>query len=64
MKEQHITACIPAKSNRKDPIEHDRELFKKHHTIENMFGCIKDRLGIAFRTNRCAHTFHSFVALA
>lgn len=64
LKEQHIAACIPAKSNRKVPIEHDKELYKKRHTIENMFGRIKDMLGIAFRTNRCAHTFHSFVSLA
>jgi transposase len=37
-----ITACIPSKSNRKKPIEHDRTLYRQRHKIENMFGRIKD----------------------
>ena len=61
---QRITTCIPAKSNRKSPAPHDAKLYGKRHIIENMFARLKDWKGIAFRSNRCAHTFHSFVALA
>ncbi len=61
---QRIIACIPAKSNRKFPVKHDRSMYRKRHKIENLFGRLKDWKGIAFRSNRCAHTFHSFVALA
>ena len=61
---RRIKPCIPAKSNRKCPEEHDRAMYRKRHKIENLFGRLKDWKGIAFRANRCAHTFHSFVALA
>ncbi|WP_141384978.1 transposase [Nitrobacter winogradskyi] len=36
-----ITACIPSKSNRKEPVEHDRILYRQRHKIENMFGRLK-----------------------
>ena len=35
--ERGITACIPSRSNRKKPINHDRELYRQRHKIENMF---------------------------
>lgn len=60
----HIKPCIPAKSNRKLPEKHDVAMYRKRHKIENMFCRLKDWKGIAFRANRCSHTFHSFVALA
>ena len=56
--------CIPAKSNAKNKIPHDQIIYKKRHRIENMFARIKDLKGIALRTNRCSHTFASFVSLA
>jgi transposase len=31
--ERGITACIPSKSNRKIPIEHDRTLYRQRHKI-------------------------------
>lgn len=42
LSERPRTACIPAKSNRKNPASHDRELYKKRSIIENMFGRLKD----------------------
>ena len=57
-------ACIPPKSNRKNPGEYDRELYKKRSIIENMFSQLKDWKGIAMRFCRCAHTFDSAVSLA
>jgi len=35
-------ACIPSKSNRKEPIPHDKALYRERHKIENTFGRIKD----------------------
>ena len=64
LKGRGIEACIPPKSNRKMPAIHDKTLYRKRHIIENMFSRLKDWKGIAFRVNRCFHTFHSFVALA
>ena len=40
------------------------ELYKERHVIENLFGRLKDWKGIAFRGNRTALSFHSFVAIA
>lgn len=56
-------ACIPPKSNRKNPPSYDRKLYEKRSRIENMFSRIKDWKGIAMRFCRCAHAFESFVSL-
>ena len=55
--ERDITACIPSKSNRRSPIEHDRMLYRQRHKIENMFGRLKDWRRVHTRYDRCAHTF-------
>ena len=52
------------KSNRKKPIEHDRELYRQRHKIENMFGRLKDWRRIHTRYDRCAHTFMSAICIA
>lgn len=59
-----ITPCIPSKSNRKTPIQHDRILYRQRHHIENMFGKLKDWRRIHTRYDRCAHTFFSAIAIA
>jgi transposase len=51
--------CIPAKSNRKIQIPHDKALYRKRHKIENMLGKLKDWRRIHTRYDRCAHTFMS-----
>ncbi|ACI94812.1 conserved hypothetical protein [Afipia carboxidovorans OM5] len=62
--ERGIMACIPSKSNRKNPIEHDRKLYRQRHKIENMFGRLKDWRRIHTRYDRCAHTFMSAICIA
>lgn len=62
--ERNIHACIPPLKHRKIQYEYDRELYKKRHKVENMFGRIKDWRRIATRYDRCAHTFHSAVCIA
>ena len=59
-----ITACIPSKSNRAKPIEHDRILYRERHKIENTFGRLKDWRRIHTRYDRCAHTFMSAICIA
>src|ERR1019366_8298999 len=59
-----ITACIPSKSNRRKPIEHDRMLYRQRHKIENMFGRLKDWRRVHTRYDRCAHTFMSAICIA
>ena len=59
-----ITACIPSKSNRQKPIEHDRALYRQRHKIENMFGRLKDWRRVHTRYDRCAHTFMSAICTA
>ena len=59
-----IAACIPSKSNRRKPIEHDRTLYRQRHKIENMFGRLKDWRRIHTRYDRCAHTFTSAICIA
>ena len=62
--ERGIAACIPSKSNRKIPIEHDPTLYRQRHRIENMFGRLKDWRRIHTRYDRCAHTFMSAICIA
>ena len=62
--ERGIAACIPAKSNRKILLEHDRALYRHRHKIENMFGRLKDWRRIHTRYDRCAHTFMSAIFIA
>lgn len=59
-----ISACIPPKSNRKNPASYDQELYKTRHTIENLFAKLKDWRGLAMRYCRCSHIYTSTVALA
>jgi transposase len=59
-----ITACIPSKSNRKIPVEHDRTLYRQRRKIENMFGRLKDWRRVHTRYGRCARTFMSAICIA
>jgi transposase len=62
--ERGITACIPSKRSRKQPIPHDETLYRQRHRIEIMFGRLKDWRRIAMRYDRCAHTFFSAILIA
>lgn len=54
-----IQPCIPSRENRKVPIGHDAELYKKRHKIEHTFARLKDGRRIATRPDRCADLFLS-----
>ena len=58
-KAKGIEAVIPSKRNRKEQREHDRELYKVRHLVENAFLHLKQWRGIA---TRYAKNKSSFVA--
>ena len=64
LKDARKEACIPPKSNRKNPTAYDRTFYKKRSNIEIMFSRLKDWRGIAMRYCRSAHMFDSFVCIA
>ena len=59
-----IQPCIPSRKNRTTVIDHDRDLYRKRHRIENTFARIKDWRRIATRYDRCPILFLSACALA
>lgn len=59
-----IAACIPPKKNRKQPIPHDKALYRQRHRIEIMFGRLKDWRRIATRYDRCPTIFFAAITLA
>ena len=45
-------AVIPRKANRRQQIDHDKEIYKWRHLIENYFAKIKEFRGIATRYDK------------
>ena len=64
LRDKGIEPCIPPKKNRKIQTPYDKDLYKKRHKVENMFGRLKDWRRIATRYDRCAHTFFSSICIA
>jgi transposase len=61
---RNIEPVIPAKSNRKIHIPHDRERYKHRNVVERMFGRIKDWRRVATRYDKLARNFFAAVCLA
>ena len=59
-----IEPCIPSKKNRKTPIPHDRELYRRRSKIEIMFGRLKDWRRVATRYDRCADIYFAAITIA
>ena len=62
--DRNVEACIPSESNRTIQIPHDLVLCRKRHKIESMLGKLKDWRRIHTRSDRCAHSFMSAIAIA
>ena len=58
------TAVIPPKSNRRQPREYDKELYKKRNRIERCFSRLKQFRRFATRYDKNRICFQAFVALA
>jgi len=61
---RNIEPVIPAKTNRKTPISHDKNRYKERNTIERMFGRIKDWRRVATRYDKLARNFMAALCLA
>jgi transposase len=62
--EINVEAVIPSKSNRKQPPEFDREVYKKRNLIERMFNKLKNWRRIATRYDKTATSFLAFIMIA
>ena len=56
--------CIPARKNRKVPVEYDRHLYKERNAVERYFGRIKQYRRVATRYDKKAANFLGFVWVA
>ncbi len=59
-----VEAVIPAKSNRRTPIPHDREKYRWRNLIERLFNKLKNWRRVATRYDKTAESYLGFVALA
>jgi transposase len=64
VEEHGAEAVIPSKRNRKVAIPHDREVYKRRHKVENLFGRIKDFGRIVLRKCKTSRSYAGFVSLA
>lgn len=59
-----VEAVIPAKSNRRIPIAHDREKYRWRNLVERLFSKLKNWRRIATRYDKTKESYLGFVALA
>jgi len=63
LERQGVKACIPPRSNRKNPRPFDKHLYKVRHLVENAFLRLKEWRGIATRYAKRRLSFLSAVCL-
>jgi transposase len=59
-----VEAVIPAKSNRRVPIPHDREKYRWRNLVERLFSKLKIWRRVATRYDKTRESYLGFVALA
>lgn len=59
-----VEAVIPAKSNRRHPIPHDRTKYRWRNLVERLFNKLKNWRRIATRYDKTKESYLGFVALA
>ncbi|MCL2005274.1 MAG: hypothetical protein FWG73_03830 [Planctomycetaceae bacterium] len=55
---------VPPKSNRKEPWEYDKELYKGRNVIERIFRYIKEFHRVFTRHDKLDETYNAFIAFA
>jgi transposase len=60
---QDIVPVIPPKSNRTEPIDYDRDLYKLREKVERFFNHLKQFRRIATRYEKLSRTFLAFIHL-
>ena len=59
-----VEAVIPAKSNRRAPVPHDRQKYRWRNQIERLFNKLKNWRRVATRYDKTADSYLGFVSLA
>lgn len=59
-----VEAVIPARSNRRSPVPHDREKYRWRNLVERLFNKLKNWRRIATRYDKTKESYLGFVALA
>ena len=59
-----VEAVIPAKSNRRMPIPHDREKYRCRNLVARLFSKLKNWRRVATRYDKTKKSYLGFVALA
>jgi transposase len=62
--ERNIEPVIPPWSNRRTPIEYDREAYKRRNLIERCVNCLKQFRRIATRYEKTARAYLSMLCIA
>jgi transposase len=60
---QDIVPVIPPKSNRTEPIDYDKDLYKLREKVERFFNKLKQFRRIATRYEKLSQTFLAFIHL-
>jgi transposase len=59
-----VEAVIPARSNRRNPVPHDREKYRWRNLVERLFNKLKNWRRFATRYDKAKESHLGFVALA
>jgi len=61
LKEEGMNPVIPPKSNRKEVIDYDKDVYKLHEKVERFFNSLKQFRRIATRYDKLGHIFLAFI---
>ena len=58
------TAVIPSRSNRREPRQYDKHLYRERNQVERLFGRLKECRRVATRYEKTARNYLAFCQLA
>ena len=61
LKDRQMDAVIPPRSNRKTPLDYDKELYKQRNKVERFINRMKQFRRIATRYEKLKATFLAFI---
>ncbi len=59
-----ILPVIPSKANRREPVPHNRDVYKQRNLVERMFNKLKQFRRIATRYDKTRKSFMAFLCIA
>jgi transposase len=64
LEEKGCIPVIPPKSNRKNPSDYDKDVYKSRHLMENFFAKLKQYRAIATRYDKTSQNFLGAIYMA